>query len=427
MTQTMRRTTLFALMTALAFVIAAVLLSRGSVPAAAGTDQVVSDAEVFQDEAEALEADIALASEQTAVQLDDMRDAVLFQESFAAFVEQVASDHPGVVAWVDPAPATTGYIRFPGEAPPRVGERAARRDLDVQLIGNAGMSFSEQVARAEVTFEALEAAGLRGHTTFYSPQRNRIQIELGQDSGSGIEPSVTRSIAATLTQQFISRYPPLNLHGRATDFLPTDFDISVNPDGPVQPLSEVRGGVWTRRNGVNHCTVGWSARGHLTTGLITAGHCHPQNGYRVPGFAQHPMTISFQSYGIGGDTAYYRSTQTATNKFYPSASTVRNVTARREDNSMVGFSTCSYGRASNNRQCNHTVEAVGLTRSVGGHNVSGLARASNRGTLTGGDSGGGWSLGEAAWGISTGMSGTKAYFVTIRRAEGQCGCTIFRS
>ena len=90
---------------------------------------------------------------------------------------------------------------------------------------------------------------------------------------------------------------------------------------------------------------------------------------------------------------------------------------------MLGGSVCVYGRGSNSRNCNHTVEAVAVCIQSGGVWVCNLARTDNH-TTTGGDSGGGWSLGNQAWGVHKGGAGGKSYFTPVTGAQTALNVTI---
>ena len=94
-----------------------------------------------------------------------------------------------------------------------------------------------------------------------------------------------------------------------------------------------------------------------------------------------------------GDVAYFTTSHAELAEFYSDATTIRDVTSIKATSTMMeGAHVCFYGRASNNRTCNQTIDAVNISiyPSNCSCNVGNLART-NTSSVASGDSGGGWS------------------------------------
>ena len=83
---------------------------------------------------------------------------------------------------------------------------------------------------------------------------------------------------------------------------------------------------------------------------------------------------------------------------------------------MRGKSVCVYGLFSNERFCDHTVEATNVTVTADGKRIGSLARTSEQSVIPG-DSGGGWSWNNTAFGVTHGFSPDNDYFTPVTVAE----------
>ena len=63
--------------------------------------------------------DIQLAASGSEMSVEDVERSIAFQEAFDAYAFEVLEQYPGQVSmiYVDPAPATKGYIQFVNEVP----------------------------------------------------------------------------------------------------------------------------------------------------------------------------------------------------------------------------------------------------------------------------------------------------------------------
>jgi len=109
-------------------------------------------------------------------------------------------------------------------------------------------------------------------------------------------------------------------------------------------------------------------------------------------------------------------------EFHASENEIRYTWGREAEADMeVGEPVCFYGRSSNIRSCNHNIMStnVVLLNYGGVPEVGNLVRVSNTTSNhpIGGDSGGGWSWNNTAWGVTSGASQTTSVFTSIEQAE----------
>jgi hypothetical protein len=200
--------------------------------------------------------------------------------------------------------------------------------------------------------------------------------------------------------------------------------------GPI--VVEEHGGAWVYGYDdfdpitVNLCTSGWSVNGPDGSGVITAGHCELDTTYGISYSYWHSLgssyTVTYRDhvYGSLSDVAYYTGDYFAEwPGFWADSEHYRSVTAKKALGSMVGSVVCQYGRASDDRHCGLDVISIGQT--VG--TVKKLAKADQPASSYG-DSGGGWSFNNTAFGTHYGKFGGYGYFVPVDVAEDALGVTI---
>jgi hypothetical protein len=137
------------------------------------------------------------------------------------------------------------------------------------------------------------------------------------------------------------------------------------------------------------------------------------------------MTFMDQSWLEGGDVEWYTTVNLERDDFYRDANNLSDVGGLRVTNTMVNNTVCYYGRKSNLRTCDHTVEAVFVNVLAEGNvPVGELARTTNNDTVKG-DSGGPWFVSNIAWGITHGFDANgKSYFTTAQQANAQIAVHI---
>ena len=142
-------------------------------------------------------------------------------------------------------------------------------------------------------------------------------------------------------------------------------------------------------------------------GFITAAHCTGINEFAEPGGLVFGTTWRDQEFG-NGDVEYHTSGHNVLDDFNASANEVRDVSGIRSTWTMLGASVCEYGRSSNTRTCNHTVDGLFVTVNYSLGTVNNLVRVTGDNSI-GGDSGGGWSFNYTAWRARSGSNGSQSF------------------
>lgn len=379
----------------------------------------------FQDEQAAQVADIAILAKETGLETTDVERSIEFQQAFSTYAVGLFERYPSQISavWTEPVPSITGHIHFVGEVPSQVISEVERQNsrtaTNILLTGHGQIALEDHLYRSQIVAEALVIAGYNNNVTFYDPVDSLIHIELQLPSES-LEPSKPEIVSAVETLMQES-----GLQGRATVVEESDLHIDVIiGSGPIVIDQHSRGGNWLRDDGARECTSGWSVNGPNGYGIITAAHCSGLNQFEQPGVTPYSMTWRDQEWGSGGDVEYHTTTHVELGEFYANSTSIRDALYYRHTNAMVGNSVCVYGRSSNVRTCNNTVQAIGVTTTASGVTVSNLARTNNTSTI-GGDSGGGWSWGTTAWGVHKGRdSSGRGYYTPIEQAQNALNVTV---
>ena len=388
-------------------------LESHDTPAEQGRDD--DDHEPVQAEEEAREQDDTLVAKALGLPPGEVKDAIDFQDEFGEFQSWVLLRFPSAVGgtWVDPVPAHRGHIRFIGDVPAEVAEELGRRptlEPNVNLLGGARLSTLEHQEHANEAVRILIAAGHPGVAAGFDPRLDTLQIRL---QGGGPAAALEELREGWALGEFSEDAVTLT---------------TVDDPAPLLRLESSRGGAWMRDDGTRECTSGWTVEGPDGDGLITAGHCNGLNQYEPPGGTVYSTAWRDQVLGASGDVEYHTTSRVEVPRFYASAGNQRYVTSTRSENTMVGRTVCVYGRSSNLRTCNHVItlinETVGVQQPNGSIRVTGgLAEATNTSTQTG-DSGGGWSYGNQAYGTHVGQGGGFSYFFPVEEAEVALGVTV---
>ncbi|CAN5887223.1 hypothetical protein BH24DEI2_BH24DEI2_00530 [soil metagenome] len=388
---------------------------------------------IFQDEAAAREADVTALAAEANLDVAAVRDAIAFQEAFADYADGLLSRYPNKISavWVEAVPATQGHIQFVGAVPADVATGLATQSVltgsNLVLGGNGGISLEEHLRRAALAAEALTGLGYQNYLTYFDPTSGVIQAEVQVPAGAP-QPSAFRIVnAAQALLQAARDDGALQLQGGAASFALNDLNLKVQvSEGPFAALDHSRGGNVLLDDGARECTSGWSVSGPNGDGIITAAHCTGLNQFEQPGLVPYGMSWKNQVWGAGGDAEYHTTTHVELAEFYADAFNIRDVTGTRSTASMVGGSVCLYGRFSNNRTCTHQVTGIGATLNFSGRVVSNLAITDTTSSVPG-DSGGGWSFNNTAWGVNTGRILTnppQGIFTPVRQAEAVLGVTV---
>jgi len=381
-------------------VLAAMLLALASVPAVAASPpqsepsgDAVSFAETEEEQGveasrETVKEDLALVAKANGWTLEDANANYAAADRIGQIAEQVARERPAMyvgAALADrPGGAPTLYIK--GAADQFVRDLIAASDIEIVLRDNEPFSFDELEARKLRVHHALEALGFRYVATSVNITGDGV-IPAGVTLEAG-RPSSPEEIVAAL---------PKDLRSRVA--------LTVNAAPIVVDLAAF-GGMWVRDDGVNECTSGWSVRTVITRtpGISTAGHCDGINQVNHPGHGVHTLTFQAQHRGQWGDIEWHTSAEAEPDDFYSDAVSIRDVAAvEPRANIAVNESICFYGRSSNQRDCSLRVQDVSQACTNNGVFNDRLVLMNGAGVATGGDSGGGFSFGNTAYGSMKGF------------------------
>ncbi|AOE49420.1 chymotrypsin family serine protease [Kangiella sediminilitoris] len=159
-------------------------------------------------------------------------------------------------------------------------------------------------------------------------------------------------------------------------------------------------------------------------GIVTAAHCTGLNQFEESTSSIYGMTWRSEERG-NGDAEYHTTSHIEPAEFYATSASIRDVNSIKSTIFMFpGSSVCEYGRSSNTRTCNHDVIATGVTATfTDGVTVKNLVRVTGDNSI-GGDSGGGWSWNNKAWGVHSGSNGTTSLFTPVQRVQKELNVTI---
>ena len=383
----------------------------------AGGDDVVNTQDsnaAAQPADQALAHDLALVAQSKGWTLEQAAADHRAAEEVGRIAERMALERPGAfvgsaLAQEAGAPPTL-YVKGPADN--FIRDLVATSAINIVVADNQPYSFAELEARSLRVHNALVARGFRDVTT-------------GVDiTGGGVIPAgVTAAPGLPRDRGGILALLPTGLAN--------SVQLTVHEQPHVQPEAAF-GGMWVADDGRAECTSGWSVR-HIdtgTNGVSTAGHCSGINQIRHPNHGTHALSHRAQHLGSWGDVEWLSSAELEPDDFYADSSTIRDVAAvEARGNISLGESVCQYGRASNQRDCSLDVADLSeaCTDSRTGVTVSRLV-VMNGDTAIGGDSGGGWSFGNTAFGGHYGNCGSRdswtpaAQFDEALGVRVTCGC-----
>jgi hypothetical protein len=346
----------------------------------------------------ALEAPHEKQSEEDALN----QDLQLIAESRGWTFEQAAAQHRAaeVVGRIGELLSETAPDSFigtmladvPGEAPtillkgavtPAVRSVVDSAPISITIADGHPFSLSELAKRKTKVGEALAVAGYRNFSTRAKLTergvvRATVTIEPGlpgsADEIRSIIPEGVRD-ATTITFQ----------------------------EEPVGRDDTSFGGMLV---GGGACTAGWSVVNELgVTGVGTAGHCGAMSTITHPPSTNHTLTFQFEHRGQYGDFEWHTTNVAEPAEFYAMDSVIRTVnTVEPYANMSIGEQVCLYSRVQGVRDCTLDINDLLVDCTVSGvynNNLVGM----NGDVAVGGDSGGGWSNNNNAFGFHKGSCG----------------------
>lgn len=372
---------------------------------------------VLQTEQESEETDIALMASGRGMSAQEATDLYNFQKNFRELAADIIEKYPNQISriYVDPH-NPQGYLDFIGDIPARVEELAGKLNIHKKIVfGKAGeMSLDDKFSRVPIISKALGNRGYKNLAVYHSMEDDAVHVDLRIPDNANIpeKAQLLGSINASLRGSKAKEIPASKLVMNIT-----------RGEEPLVTMHTTRGGAYTHDSGA--CTSGWPVYRYSTNfgndyvgyGMITAGHCTEGgltgyirdhvNGYD---YALENWVHYFDQNGY--DLAFHRTpTSYVGNEFHADTNNIRQALYFQYTNSMVGNGVCLFGRSSNYRSCTAYVQQVNVSVYVDGIYTNGLAVTSSTSSILG-DSGGGWSSGNTAWGINTGTYGASGGLFT---------------
>lgn len=308
------------------------------------------------------------------------------EQIVGAVAERIADERPnlfvGSMLSEKPDGAPTIFVKGPAD------------DFVLELIDSAGVAIV-LADRQPYSFDELEERKLRVHDAIRAQGFDAVVTRASIARGGIIESTATLVAGLPTASDEILRGIPAGLRS-SVELILTEEAVVV-PEGAF-------GGMRLRRDGFNECTSGWTVQvvGSTTRGISGAAHCFYVDEVYHPGHGYHVAYEQAAHEGQWGDVEWYTTAYAEADDFYADASTIRDVSAVEPRASIsVNEYICAYGRSSNNRDCLLRVRDV----SVASGSVNRLVQM-NGNTQISGDSGGGWSFDNRAYGAHFGNCGS---------------------
>ncbi|MGH9023118.1 MAG: hypothetical protein ACRDV9_08470 [Acidimicrobiia bacterium] len=357
-------------------------------PSAANAGGAAGDeipAIVEQSAAEAGAQDLALVAKANGWTVEQAAASRRAADIVGAVAAQVAAERPeafvGSRLSAEPGGVPELYIK--GRADAFVHNLVAGAQGSIRLIDNQPFSFQELEERKLQVHGALEAQGFKDISTgFGVAGRGKINAGVTRQPGTPTDPIGILSSLPTLLRGSIN--------------------LAVN-DVAIAIDEESFGGMRTTTGAGGLCTSGWSVYDSTgQTGVTTAGHCDGINAIDHPGHGVHGLTHQREHRGQWGDVEWKTSGEIEPARFYATATEVRTVIGVEPQFAISeGEQVCLYGRSSNNRDCSRRVQNVSQTCTNDGVRNDRLVLMDGDIGIPG-DSGGGWSWANRAYGSHKG-------------------------
>jgi len=135
---------------------------------------------VPQDDHAARAADNALLAQEIDVPVEQVEQAMAFQDAFAAYAEDLRSRYPDQISavWTEPVPNAKGHIEFikavPSEVTAELETLGFLNPTNVILTGEGLIMLADHYRRAELAATALQDLGYQNFITFFDQDTNMI-------------------------------------------------------------------------------------------------------------------------------------------------------------------------------------------------------------------------------------------------------------
>ncbi|MER5455229.1 S1 family peptidase [Micromonospora sp. NPDC002389] len=335
--------------------------------------------------------DLKQFAAQHAMDLETTVDKYAWRHEFARAVGHLRATYADTFADAAIAPGANydAWISFSGSAPPDIASHLTTVPARVEIREHLGWDEASLVQAAkDVHYAVLAEAGPNARVaTNPDTTTGTIRVAVGSQPG----------IAAARVAD----------HIRSTlEAGPVAAAINATPPAvrlEIEATSQLDGGVDTVYGGgsLSSCTAGFPVRRSTDTsqhGLTTAGHCGNSQAYE----SRSVLTFISAHEGAQGDMQWHRSSEAVGNQFYYDSGVRRN--AQTVGHPTPGISVCKFGKTSG-ATCDEVYQ-LNQCRDQ----YCGLAMTHRR-KAAGGDSGGPWYWGTAAYGVH---SGYKTYNLLTR-------------
>jgi hypothetical protein len=360
---------------------------------AVGTARADDPEDVLQTPEEALRDDLTATAEargwtfaqaeaqyRVAEAMDDIASQIA-PERLDVFVGTALSERPG----------GTPTLYLKGEADEFVQRVVDASGQDVIVADRQPFSFLELQARSERVNRELIALGYADLSSGVDITNGTITVDLAAQPGLTSDPAEIRERLSAEFQRGVA------------------LTVADALDNTVQ---FAYGGMAAYKDGVVWCTMGWTVVDPQgVTGLSTAGHCpalDPMVGKPGWGFAK--IEFEAEHRGFLGDVEWHTTSTVDVTRFYAKPFVKRDtVSVEPWWEFSEGETICVFGRATNERNCERVVNDIVASCTLQGFLTEGLVRMDGVNT-DGGDSGGGWSYDNRAYGSHVGICGWGSVF-----------------
>ncbi|MDJ0766242.1 MAG: hypothetical protein QNJ97_24885 [Myxococcota bacterium] len=334
---------------------------------------------------EALAEDLALVAKAKGWTIEEAAADRRAADEIGRIAVQLAKKRPdifiGSAVSEEPGGVPTLYVK--GPAGRDVLDLVKSSEIEINIADRQPFSFEELVARQQKVTRSLEELGYNDYKTFFKLE------EAGKIHA-------TVAVEANLPDTAFEIVQSLPVKQR--DYV--DLKVSHTP---LLVLEHAIGGmVGKTGGGQDWCTTGWTVGWggpRYGSGVTTAEHCDEVSKIGGPGMSTHSFPRQTGHAGSWGEVAYHTSSSTEYPRFYSRSSGWRwTLELETMANLSVNESICVYGRFSDVRDCSLDVLHKSVSLPGGINRLVEMDGA----VTTNGDSGGGWSWNNRAYGSHVG-------------------------
>lgn len=342
-----------------------------------------------QTRAEAAQSDTALVAAARGWTVTEAKTHLHAAEIIGEIALAVSRERPGsfVGSAVAKDPTGNPILYLKGPVDDFVRALVLNADIPITVADNQPFSRDELDDRIVRVRDTLKAVGY-----------DLVSVGANITRGGEITAAAAKTPGTPSESDALSRLPEDLLGG---------VDLRIVAPPTENPELTSFGGMrtWQTTDPDNFCTSGWTVQ-RISDGLFgtsTAGHCYTQNIENHPGHGDHTLSWKKEHIGPWGDTEWHSTSVGDQDDFYASEVLIRDVAFVEPRASIsVGEPVCFFGRASSERDCSLEV----LDTSISCDNPSGLSNRvvlmNGQGVAKHGDSGGGFSFANTAFGLMLG-------------------------